>query len=265
MYIGSILKRTLPRVGILMKQLILAVFILGVLGAIALPIRCHAEENTLVMVADLEGKGSFQERFCVMIYTEALHRLGYRLELQRYPSARASLLLDKGEVDGDLGRIYDYGETHPNLIRVEEANSSLVFTAFAVKPGIRLEGWESLRDTTYKVEYRLGGKRPGIVLPQLVDSDHLSSIPKMEQGLKKLLLGRTDVYIDVGSITLEAIRELERSQPRAAAIYEAGIMESFTSHAFLHKKNAALALRLSETLKTMKNEGLFELYRKKVQ
>lgn len=144
---------------------------------------------------------------------------------------------------------------------MEETNYTLAFNAYAVKPGICLEGWESLRNTGYRIEYRLGSKRPGNILPRMVDSDHLSRVPTIEQGLKKLLLGRTDVYIDVESIVLVTIRDLKRSEPQAAAIYKAGVMERFTAHAFLHKKNAALVPRLNDILKAMKKEGLIELYR----
>jgi hypothetical protein len=39
-------------------------------------------------------------------------------------------------------------------------------------------------------------------------------------------------------------------------------MESFTAHAFLHKKHKELVPKLSKSLKEMKQEGLFGKYRK---
>jgi len=41
----------------------------------------------------------------------------------------------------------------------------------------------------------------------------------------------------------------------------AGVMEKFTGHVYLNKKHKELAPKLSNVLKDMKKEGMFEKYR----
>jgi hypothetical protein len=62
-------------------------------------------------------------------------------------------------VDGELSRVHDYNTNYPNLIRVEEHDYFVRFSAFATDPTLRLDGWGSLKHTDYAVEYRLGGKK----------------------------------------------------------------------------------------------------------
>ena len=243
-------------------RFVLGICVLCTLSVITFPMPCDSAEKKIILVGTQDTKDSYVGIWLDMIYTEVFRRIGYQLEYEGYPAARAVAMSDRGEVDGDIHRGYGYNnEGHPNLIRVEEPHFSVAFTAYAVKPGIRLEGWDSLRNTDYKVEYRRGIVKIGNMLSQIIKESNLSDITTVQQGLKKLILGRTDIYIDVDKNVIEAIRKLDPVKFNPSAVYEAGIMETMTSHAFLHKKNADIVPKIDETLKLMKQEGLIEKYK----
>jgi polar amino acid transport system substrate-binding protein len=193
-----------------------------------------------------------------LIYTEVFKRLGIKTEFRDYPPKRSSIEADAGNVDGEAGRPYEYLSEHPDLVRVEEF-LNINFSAFIVKDSIpQLDGWGSLRGTDYRVEYLLGVKKPEYNLSKVVKKENLSAVAEQVQGLKKLVAGRTDLFVDeeTGVLTLLNTPEFKNSKIRIA-----GVMEAATTYPYLHKKHAALALKMAEIIKAMKAEGLIEQYR----
>jgi ABC-type amino acid transport substrate-binding protein len=219
------------------------------------------KDNTFVM-AMLRAENDHLGKWQRMTYTEIFKRLGMKIEFRDYPAKRASMETDAGNVDGEPGRISSYAAEHPNLIRVEESPFSLNFSAFAVKDSIpQMNGWDSLKGTNYKVEYQRGIKICEINLPKVVSKENLSDVTEADQGLKKLISGRTDlfVYDEIGVLTL-----LQKPEFKASNVRFVGVMESGILYPCLHKKHAALAPKMAEIIKAMKVEGLIEKYRMEV-
>ncbi len=96
-------------------------------------------------------------------------------------------------------------------------------------------------------------------LSKVVPPERLSFVPTIEQALKKLRAGRTDIFVYVEPLVLSVLRSAEFQD---AGIQMVGMMEEFALYPFLHKKHADLAPKLAEALKQMKAEGLFEQYQK---
>ena len=205
---------------------------------------------------------SFLAKWLNMIYTEAFKRLNMEFEYKYTSPQRCMFLSDSGKVDGELWRVYDYSSEHPNLIRVEESPFSNRFCAYATAPDIKLSGWESLRDTDYKVEYRRGQKKTHEKLPGIVKPENLSTINHWTHGMNRLIAGRTDIYVDIEWTINEALKSDEFKDSN---IHIVGVMEIIPSHAFLHKKHKQLVPKLSAVLKEMKNEGLIEKYKAMVE
>lgn len=201
---------------------------------------------------------NFLVKWLNMIYTEAFKRLNMEFVYKYASPKRCILLSDSGKVDGELWRVYDYNTVHPNLVRVEESPFSNRFCAYATAPDIKLEGWESLRDTDYKVEYRRGQKKTHGKLPGIVKKGNLSLINHWTHGLRRLIAGRTDILVDIEWTIKDALRADEFKDSN---IHIVGVMETISSHAFLHKKHKELVPRLSAVLKEMKKEGLIEKYK----
>ncbi|MDO9527584.1 MAG: hypothetical protein Q7J27_00310 [Syntrophales bacterium] len=213
------------------------------------------EKITLVLPRKPDN---FLAKWLNMIYTEAFRRLNMEFVYKYTSPKRCILLSDSGKVDGELWRVYDYNIVHPNLIRVEESPFSNRFCAYATAPDIKLNGWESLRDTDYKVDYRRGQMKTHQNLPGIVKKENLTMINHWTHGLKRLTAGRTDIYVDIEWTIKDA---LKADEFKNSNIHIVGVMETISAHAFLHKKHKELVPKLSAVLKEMKKERLIEKYK----
>ncbi|NJL60278.1 MAG: transporter substrate-binding domain-containing protein [Desulfobacteraceae bacterium] len=197
------------------------------------------------------------------VYTEIFRRMDLKAEFRRYPAKRAGMEADAGNVDGELGRPYEYLSEHTNLIRVEETVFPLNFSAFTAQTSIpELNGWNSLKGTDYRVGYIRGIRTVESNLPKVVVSENLSDVTEPAQGLKQLISGRIDLFVDEesGILTLLNTPEFKDSKIRSA-----GIMGSVHLYPYLHKKHAALAPKMAEIIRAVKAEGLIEQYRMMVE
>lgn len=219
----------------------------------------YAFEKKLVLVGSASANNSFQGQWLTLIYTEIYKRLGYNFKLQRYPAKRASYLSDSGYVDGEINRVYSYNDKHPELIRVEEPHFYINFNAFASNKKIRLNGWQSLKGTSFRVSYRLGVKKCESKLPELVNAQNLGYVYSVSEGLKLLYKGRVDIFIDAGFI-INAV--ISRSNfLKKQNLFNVGLMEKVSAHTFLHKKNKTLVPKINMMLKQLKEEGLIEKFK----
>jgi hypothetical protein len=235
-------------------------FVTGItLSALAGPRAWSAEARHLVMASVVTDNDGFAARWLALIYTDAFGQLGVTLEIRSFPAARAAAEAAAGNVDGELARSYDYAAVQPELVRVAEPTLFADTVAYTRRVDVRLApGWAGLRDTSYRIEYRLGYPVIARKLAAMVPADRLTDVRNAETGLRKLVLGRSDVYVD-NAYTVDSL--LERPEFSDAGIRRAALMEHGTIHAFLNKKHAHLASRLSVVLKKMRDSGQIERYR----
>ena len=253
---------------------VMSVLLIGIL-ATSLPAQAESSvKNTEhLVVAIIKSTDDDQylkpiQKWFLKIYTEAFSRMDISLQYYVLPPKRASLYSDEGILDGELSRVYDYDTTHPNLIRVEEHHLTSVFSAFSTNTAIKLNGWKSLKNTGYRIGYRLGLKKTGEELTKIIPLEYLVEAASIESGLRMLLMGRTDIFIEPEDGVfdyLNSYKYLEEKQKKANEIHKVGVMEMVTSHMWLHKKHRELAPRLSVILRDMKREALFELYLEQLQ
>ncbi len=209
-------------------------------------------------------KNSFYGRWSQLIYAEAFKRLAYAFVYKGYPTARLTLESNNGRIDGEINRVASYAETHPNLIRVKESHFSTRNIALANKPGIKIHNWQSLHNTNYKVEYRRGSKTYEKYLTKLVSPENLSTITSSEQGLKRLIIGRIDIFTELDHPAREVLESLDPILYPSSHIYQAGVLGSYPSYVYLHTRHKKLSHQLSVTLKSMKKEGLIKKYKKEL-
>lgn len=201
-------------------------------------------------------------RWGELLYTEAFRRIGVDFQYKVYPPSRASFMADSGQIDGEPARIAEYAESHENLIRVDEPVVIDKVLACAIEPGIKLERWESLRNTDYRVDYYRGVAIVEKNLPMVVDPENLSAISEPILAFKKMIAGRTEVYVD----SIERIVPLLNSPEfKNSGIHIVGTLAEVPSYPYLHKRHASLVSKLSEALKQMKAEGVFERYLEQAQ
>jgi polar amino acid transport system substrate-binding protein len=216
-----------------------------------------ATENQITLSTQ-KPQDSPAGKFLDLVYTEAFKRMGMIFVYKTFPAKRSSFMSDTGKVDGELSRIYSYNEVHPNLVRVEEPHWTSGFIAAASDTSIHLAGWDSLKNTDYKVTYMAGIKGCETNLPKVVRPENLDIIMHTSHGYRMVLKGRADIHI--GS-EMDMLSVLESDEFRGLALEIVGVMDKFTGHAFLNEKHQELVPKLSSVLKEMKKEGLFEKYR----
>jgi polar amino acid transport system substrate-binding protein len=246
------------------RQRMVSLWMIVALFVVALPSPSVAAEK-IVLVGSEGTKASFTGKWLNLIYTEVFRRLGYELEYKGYPNERANVMAETGVVDGEIQRAASYQKISKNLLRVEEPSFSGHVAAYAVTPGVVLDGWESLKNTNYRVEYRRGSKLPQTALPKVVRPEKLSTISTVEQGLKKLIAGRTDIFIEQELVVDEALREFDKAGFDYSSLYQAGIVYTGNSYLYMHKRHAALVPKIAEVLRNMKQQGVVERYKEIIQ
>lgn len=229
------------------------------LGLAAGPSRAGSEATRIVMATMLEQQNSFAGRWLRLIYTEAFQQLGVAVEIRSFPAARASAEAIAGNVDGELARGHDYATMQTALMPVPEAPFSASSAAYTRNPDIHLpNGWESLRGTNYRVDFRFGYPVIQQRLASVLPPGGFSGVLNAELGLRKLVVGRADLYVD----TVEVVEPMLASPEFVhAGIRQAGVMERMPIYAYLNKKHEKLALRLAAVIRKMRDGGQIEQLR----
>lgn len=222
------------------------------------PVFAQSMPARLVM-ASFGQEESFSSRWLELVYLDAFQQLGVALEIRFFPAARAGAEALAGNVDGELARSLEYEATQNTMVRVPEPTLYVATAAYAKRSDIQLpSGWEGLRGTSYRTEYRFGFSVTERKLMAVLPPARLSAVQNSETGLRKLALGRTDLYVDAA----ESIEPLLASPEFVnSGIHLAAVLQRGPLYAYLNKKHAHLAPRLAVILKKMRESGQTERYR----
>jgi polar amino acid transport system substrate-binding protein len=224
---------------------------LSLLAAFVFPVSVTAQttlrigKNAMPPLS-MEDDNGFLDRMLL----EAFRRINRHIEFVILPSERSLSEANVGLLDGDHGRVAGLEKIYPNLLRVPEANMEWEFVAFAVKPGIVLNGWESLR--SYHVGYIVGWK----ILEENVKAASLTKVTTPQQLFSLLKHGRVDLVI------------FERNgggfQSREQNITGAYAIEPPLTRQkmflYLNKKHADIVPALAEAIRDMKTDGTYEAF-----
>ena len=210
------------------------------------------------VMATHQSETSFQGQWVRRIYTEAFRRLGVPVLLPAIPLQRMTEMLDRGEIDGDVGRVHAHGLAHPELVRVEEAMYDVVFGLYTLSPEIELKQADDLAAKPWSATYVRGVAVCERLLKSLPPGN-VTAISTDEQGMEMLALKRVDLYCAANhTVTDVASRERYRQLPPPRLALSMGTIPLYP---YLHRRHAALALRLAAVLREMRAEGLIERYR----
>jgi len=205
-------------------------------------------------------------RFLILVYTEALKRLGIEFEYLDVPARRASLMVNQGEADGELFRVAGYNANYPNLVQVPERNYCFGHSAYSVRVKDTIRSWKDLGGKDYRVGVfrgmRFAEDRLSELGPEEVTVDRVSST---DQGFKMLLEGRIDIFVTTDSqyyafLELEAGRVYSIQQGAAGDIRNIGTLDRQAVYAWLHKSHKILLEPIANELRNMRAEGLFDSF-----
>ncbi|WP_051249664.1 hypothetical protein [Maridesulfovibrio zosterae] len=240
-----------------MKHFIFYMFLLFFLMFMPLMRQIAVARESFTMAFAMEPSKHPGWRLAELIYTEAFRRLGKEFRYNVFPAKRSSLMANSGKVDGEPSRNIQYGETYKNLVRVEEPIVVFRVVAYAIDPEISVNGWESLLNTPYRVDYVLGYHIAKEKLPKVVKAENISVIPSPFLGLRKLIANRTDIFVN-DEITILGI--LNSQEFKNSGIIKAGILEQSFTYPYLHKSHASIAPELAKVLRQMNAEGEIKKY-----
>lgn len=203
-------------------------------------------------------------QWLIRVYSEILANLGIGFEFVELPPSRATMLLHNGMLDGELARSPAFGTQSPQLVMVPEPSGSLEFAAYGLGSPAGGTPWSLDAAQHLRCEYRRGIQEAATVLQrQAVPGRLVSSVASIEQGLRRLQLGRTDLYLDVRECVNDYFASGQASaillaSPRPRMI---GIAEATTAHAYLQRRHQALVPELAQALNSMRKRGLLARYR----
>ena len=192
--------------------------------------------------------------FIDVVADEAFRRAGLRYELVSLPAERALRLADAGRIDGELVRVGGLEAVYPNLLRVPEPISEVVFSAF------------SLREDTPADLQALKSRSVGLIRgwkifeQAMAGSSTVLTTNDPEQLFRLLSLGRIEVALYEGNMGVAlamalGIGGVHRLRPDLAR------REVYT---YLHRRHAAEVPKLAEALRAMKRDGFYARARREV-
>lgn len=238
-----------------------ALLVLAMLGWAGGPGLALAQQPERFVMATHQPDNNFQGQWVRRIYGEAFRRLGITLEVQIIPLQRLTEMLLRGDIDGDVGRLHAHGQTHPDLVRVEQSMYEIVFGLYAIDPAIDLKRIEDLAARPFRVAYVRGVAICERMLKPHVAPENFSGLVVDEQGMQMLALGRADFFCTANHTMADlASRERYRGlpPPRLLLPLADGTQPLY---AYLNRRHAALAPRLAGVLREMRSQGVIEQLR----
>lgn len=218
----------------------------------------------LIMVSGNSPTETFQGRLLNLIYTDAFNRLGLSWEYQVFPGKRRDHLLDTGKVDGELSRVFSYGDDHPELIRINESPFSISMSIFS-KKNIKINSLDKLKDGKYKIGVLRGSKQPNQIVDDFINKGYINKRDRYEfnnyqSGIKMLMNNRIDLILGNSFGIIDQIQS-----SRTINIQKVLEISSYPIYSYFHKKNAHIIPLMESVIKDIKSEGLVELYKIQAQ
>ena len=181
----------------------------------------------------------------VLVVKAAYDKLGVAVKFEPYPLLRSLALADAGSIDGDVMRVAEAGSQYPNLLRVDVPINYFEITAYARTPCMTLGGWSDLRGR------RISYERGVLAIERRLKGMDTVAADNMSELFRLLERGMVDVAVGTGLETDLVWRGLK--DERLCKV--SGTLERVPLFHFLHKRHAALVLRLQAELLAMQKRG----------
>lgn len=210
---------------------------------LSLPIK--AEEYNLVSIV-----GLFEQQVGELVLPEVYKKLGIDITITAMPGKRAILETVSGRKDGEIMRIWSYGNEHPETIRVPTPYYQLETMAF-FKEGSNV-AVKSVKDLArYSVLKVRGVKHTNNItsgLTNVYDYDDTQSM------LRALSTGRDGVAL---THTADGLFSILKFKLKGIMLIDSPLA-TFPLYHYVHKKNSHLVERLDKTIRAMKKSGELE-------
>ncbi len=204
-----------------------------------------------IKIAKMESPDHF---LAMRVVGAAYIRLNIPIEFIELPGPRALESSSRGEIDGELSRIYSVGEKYPTLIRVPTPISYFKPSVFSKNKHIKVNGWSSLKG--YDIGFMRGMKYAERGLRDH-DPEKLSISVVERHSFLMLSKNRIDIAISSQINGLIILKKLKLNQIHCLK----PPLERLLTYHYLHEKNKKLIPKLDKILKQMVKRGEMERMR----
>lgn len=195
-------------------------------------------------------KGLVEQEVGRIVLPQIYGKIGISIDITPLPGKRAHILTTTGKKDGEIMRIWTYGENNKTVARVPTPYYSLETMAFIRKDsGISILSKEDL--AKYKIVKVRGVKHTDNItkgLTDVLDVDSTESMMKMlDKGrVQVALTNTTDGLIVIKKTGLDTIVPVKK--PLAV----------LDLYHYVHEKHGGILDRIDATIKEMKASGELE-------
>lgn len=192
-------------------------------------------------------KGLVEQEVGGIVLPVVYEKLGHKAIITPMPGKRAEKEAVSGNADGEVMRIWSYGEENPALIRVPTPYYQLVTTVFVHKDsGVLIETRGDL--AKYAIVKVRGVKHTNNIT---LGCDNVYDVEDTEQMMRFLRTGRADIALTNRIDGLDVLRKTAATDivalPTPLAILDL--------YHYLHKKHAALVDEVDTVIREMIETG----------
>jgi len=192
-----------------------------------------------------------------IIIPEIYKKLGIKVTISPLPGKRAQSEAVSGELDGEIMRVWSYGEENPTTIRVPTPYYHLETMPFVKKGSeIKISNKEDLK--RYGLVKVLGVKHTNNIT---MGMPKVQSIGNTERMMKFLNAGRADIAL---TNTINGRLVLEKLGIRDIVAME-NPLEVLHLYHYIHVKHKEIIPKVDAVIKQMKDSGELRILIKKAE
>ncbi len=181
---------------------------------------------------------------CETVVRTAYQKMGIEIKILNLPGERAIRTSNRGEVDGELYRNKNVGQSYTNLklIPIPIANVDIVVFS---KKHFPVKGWESLRP------YDIGVERGFKLLETKTAGMRVSKSNTIKESFQLLNLDMVDIVVQT---RIEGLTAIQASGLKRILVLEPPLLTTQVYH-HLHKKHGSLVTKITSVLRKMEKDG----------
>lgn len=205
------------------------------------------DDSELTKITIAQCQGRISHHFSKQIIVRAYHHIGIKVAFTEMPCRRSIELANRGIYDGEVGKIPGTSSSFSNLIAVESPIFMIEGVAFTKSVSRKITSWDDLK-----------GLKIGIVSGQLFAEQGTKGMkPVIASHFSQLVSLLVIDRIDIGIGLLQDYQLMKATETSTNQEIHMVGQPLFTAPLFhlIHKKHKSLVPRLTETLKTMWENG----------
>ena len=223
------------------RHIIILVIVLS-LSKPLVPVGAYAADYSFASIARL-----IEQRVGEIVLPKIYEKLGLKISVDPLPGKRAQLMATTGKLDGEIMRIWSYGEENPTTIRVPTPYYQLETTAFVRKDsGIHVRTRKDLK--RYKIAKVRGVKHTNNISKGL---SNVTDVGDTIAVMKLIRKGRMDIGLTNTTDGLQVLRNLKFSD----VVHITPPLATLELYHYIHQDHSDLVPKVDRIIRTMRASG----------